>query len=105
MFINPKAIERYIKRHVEKESKDDVEVPKPRKVKQLYTIRDVIKQKYRPLIEEQIPYKPNEKKYLGSYQLAVSTVQNNMTEEELEAARETAELWSEEGAPPAVQLK
>jgi hypothetical protein len=41
--------------------------PKPKKIKQVYTIQDVIKQHYRDLIEAQISFKPTNKEYIGSY--------------------------------------
>ena len=63
---------------------------KPKKLKQLYTIRDIIKQNHRGLVEDQIPYEANNPKYLGSYQRAVTAVKDNMTEEELADAEEIA---------------
>lgn len=74
-------------------------------MKQLYTVRDVIKQNCRALIEEKIPYDAKDSKYIGSYQRAVTAVQSEMTEENLAAAQELAKAWSEQGAPPEVQLK
>lgn len=103
------AISRYIKLSIEKETNkepDDLTLkPKPKKAKQLYSIRDVIKQNHRKLVEEEIPYDANDPKYIGSYQRAVTAVQDNMTEEDLAAAQQIANDWSEQGAPPEVQLK
>ena len=85
-------------------TKDDDD-SKPIKIKQVYTIRDVIKQSYRALIEDEIPFKPTDKDYISSYQRAVTTVLNNMSTTELEKVEETAEIWNKQGAPPQVQLK
>ena len=79
--------------------------PKPKKVKWIYTIWDVIKQNYRELVEKKIPFKPNDCKYIGSYQQAVTEVMENMAEEDLSAAEEIAKDWSEQGAPAEVKLK
>jgi hypothetical protein len=104
-----KAISRYIKLSIEKETNkepdDSTLKPKPRKAKQLYCIRDVIKQQHRELVEKEIGYETKDPKYLGSYQRAVTAVMDNMTEEDLEAAQQIADDWSEQGAPPEVQLK
>src|SRR5271168_926506 len=59
-------------------TKDDDD-SKTIKIKQVYTIRDVIKQSYRALIEDEIPFKPTDKDYISSYQCAVTTVINNMS--------------------------
>jgi hypothetical protein len=101
------AISRYIKLSIQKESNPEPEdpKPKPKKVKQLYTIRDVIKQIYQARIDNEIPFESNDPNYIGRYQLAVTAVLENMTEEELEAAGEIAKDWSEKGAPPEVPLK
>ena len=79
--------------------------PKPKKVKQVYTIRDVIKQNYGELVAEEIGCKPDDKKYIGSYQRAVTTVHNNMSEEELDEVQRILDLWNKDGAPSEVQLK
>jgi hypothetical protein len=68
-------------------------------------LRDVVKQHYRDLVEEEIPYRPNDKQYLGSYQRAVTTVLNKMTESELEDAEKMVERWNELGSPAEVQRK
>jgi hypothetical protein len=100
------AITRYIKGLNDKK---DTPVkggdPQPKKIKQVYTIRDVIKQHYRDLVEAQISFKPTDKEYIGSYQRAVTTVLKNMTEEEVEEAEEILESWNKQGAPPEIQLK
>lgn len=99
------VIRRYFKGALSKNREAEVDEPKPKKVKQLYSIRDVIKQHYRALIDDEIPYKPTEKEYLGSYQRAVTTVLKNMSDKDLEDAEEIVERWNKEGAPSDVQLK
>jgi hypothetical protein len=90
---------------MEKETTVEVGDPKPTKIKQVYTIRDVVKQHYRERVEAKIPYKPTDKEYIGSYQRAVTTVVNNMSDEDVEEAEEIVELWNKRGAPAEVQLK
>lgn len=99
------AIGRYFKRSVSKISTDSVADSKPVKIKQVYTTRDVIKQKYRELVEEHIPYKPSDKKYLSSYQQAVTTVLENMSGDDLDEVQKIADGWNEQGAPSDLQLK
>jgi hypothetical protein len=99
------AVTRYIKGQNEKEAAVDSGVSKPKKTKKFYTIRDVIKQHYADRVGAQIPYKPNEKEYIGSYQRAVTTVLKNMTENDLEEAEKIVESWNAQGAPAEVQLK
>ena len=79
--------------------------PIPKKVKKVYTIRDVIKQRYQTLVNEEIPFKSNEPEYLGSYQKAVTTVLNKMSKKDLEEAEKIVELWNEKGGPSDLQLK
>ena len=79
--------------------------PNPQKVKPIYTIRDVIKQNYRELVEKKIPFKPTDCKYIESYQWAVTEVMENMAEEDLTAAEEIAKDWSEQGTLAEVKLK
>jgi hypothetical protein len=74
-------------------------------MKPAYTIRDVIKQHFKALVEAEIPYKPQDHEYIGSYQRAVTTVLENMSEKEVEEAEEILEQWNKEGAPLDVQLK
>ena len=62
-------------------------------------------QNYRELVENKIPFKPNDHKYIGSYQRAVTEVMENMAEEDLAAAEEIAKDWSEQGIPAEVKLK
>jgi hypothetical protein len=81
------------------------EETKPKKIKQVYTIRDVIKQNYAELVNGHIPYNSSEKGYLGCYQKAVTTVLNQMTDEELEEAGNILEEWNSNGAPSDIQLK
>jgi hypothetical protein len=74
-------------------------------MKQVYTLRDVIKQNYAELVNEQIPFNSSDKGYLGCYQRAVTTVLNQMTDEELEEAGNILEQWNSNGAPSDLQLK
>jgi hypothetical protein len=99
------AVTRYIKRLNEKEPAAQGSTQKPKKVKPAYTIRDVIKQHYKALVEAEIPYTPKDHEYIGSYQRAVTTVHQNMSEKEVEKAEEILERWNEEGASLEVQLK
>jgi len=71
----------------------------------VYTIRDVIKQHYRDLVEGEIPYQSTEKEYISSYQRAVTSIYNNMTEDELAEAENIMMAWNKLGAPQDVQLK
>jgi len=68
-------------------------------------IRDVIKKFYREEIDALIPYKPTEKMYISYYQAAVTTILNNMSDDELEKAERILESWNEEGVPQDIQLK
>jgi hypothetical protein len=90
---------------LKKTSNGDAEESKPKKMKQVFTMRDVIKQNYKALIEKEIPFESNDKEYIGSYQRAVTTVLNNMSEEDQEEAQTILDLWNEQGPPPDVQLK
>ena len=57
-YFSPlQAIGRYFRASHKKASPSETGDPKPVKYKQVYTIRDVIKQRYRELIEDEIPYK------------------------------------------------
>ena len=78
---------------------------KPAKIKEVYTIRDVIKQRHQALVEVEIPYKPTDKEYFGSYQRAVTTVLENMSKKEVREVEKLVDLWNKEGAPADVQLK
>lgn len=78
---------------------------KPKKIKQVYTIRDVIKQHYGDRVGAEIPYTPKDSEYIGSYQRAVTTVLKNMTENDLKEAEKILELWNAQGAPSNVQTK
>jgi hypothetical protein len=78
---------------------------KPIKVKQVYTARDIIKQKYRELVEDHIPYKSSDKKYLFSYQQAVTKVLEEMSEEDLSDIQKIVDMWNDQGAPLDLQLK
>lgn len=96
---------RYFKRCVKKTSTGEGGSAKPGKVKQVYTIRDVIKNKYQELIEEYNPYKPTDKEFLGSYQKALSKVQEGMSKENLKDVQKIVDLWNSEGASSEVKLK
>ena len=78
-----------IKKKLATESGD----PKPVKIKQVYSIRDVIKQHYQDLVQDEIPYNSSDKHYLSSYQWVVTTVQKNMTKSDLEEAQKIVNLW------------
>lgn len=99
------AISHYLKGSVKKDSQPEIQQPKPKKVKQLYNMRDVIKQHYRDLVDEENPHDPHDKEYLGSYQKAVSKVLKKMTEEDLQEAQKIVDQWNEDGGPSDVQLK
>ena len=90
---------------IEKESNKEGESSKRRKGKQTYKIRDVIKQLYRDRIEDEIPVKPTHKDYIGHYQRALTTVQTNLSGDELKEAEAMLEEWCKEGLPREVQLK
>lgn len=99
------AIARYIKGCVKKESTVESGEAKPKKTKQVYTIRDVIKQNHRDLVEAEIPHKSNEKQYIAGYQCAVTAVLNNMDDDQREEAENLVDSWNKQGAPREVQLK
>jgi hypothetical protein len=89
----------------EKPTGDNEDEVKPTKIKQFYTVRDVVKQNHKELVEAEIPFKSTEKKYIGGYQRAVTNVIAQMGEEDLENLEKIVDLWNEKGAPPEVQLK
>jgi hypothetical protein len=93
-----------IKKEPKESSPDDGDA-KPTKLKRKYSIRDVVKQIYRDRIEQEIPHKSTDKEYIGCYQLAVTKIQLNMTEEDLEHVKKVMDLWNTEGIPPDMQLK
>lgn len=104
-FIAFQAIGRYFNASLSKASSAGGGDPKPVKIKQVYAIRDVIKQKYRELIEDKIPFKPTDKNYLSCYQAALTQVQNEMSDEDLGALQKIVDSWNEQGAPSEVKLK
>jgi hypothetical protein len=53
----------------------------------------------------EIPYKPSDREYIGSYQRAVTAVLENMGKTDLDEAQATVDLWNKQGAPAEVQLK
>ena len=67
------------------------------KLKQVYSIWDVIKQHYQELVEAEIPYKLTNKEYIGSYQCAVTTVLKNMSEKDIEEVEEIVDSWNKQG--------
>lgn len=101
------AIRRHIKGSAKKESSKDVQddVERPKKAKTTYNARDIIKYNHREKIDSEIAMKPNSKRYLGSYQRAVTTILAGMEDEEMEEIQNVVDLWNEEGAPSELQLK
>ena len=104
-YSQGQAITRYIKGLNENDTTVMAGDPKPLKLEQVYTIWDVIKQHYQELVEADIPYKPTDKEYIGSYQHAVTTVLKNMSEKGIEEVEEIVDSWNKQGAPAEVQLK
>ena len=76
-----------------------------KKRKQVYTIREVIKQQYRNRVDSKIPYPSNDKRYISSYQRAVMTVLNNMEKKEREEAENILRQWNENGPPSNIQIR
>lgn len=64
-----------------------------------------MKQRYRSLIDKEIPFAPQTKEYLGHYQRALTTVLERMDAGERQKLEELAQQWTKEGAPPEVQFK
>jgi hypothetical protein len=62
-------------------------------------------EKYKDIIKGEIPYKPSDKEYIGSYQRAITTVLESLSKKDLKEAENIADLWNKEGAPPEIQLK
>jgi hypothetical protein len=107
-FSPMQAIARFVKKIIEDEvteGAEPAEKPKPRKTKLIYTLRDVIKEHYRNLVEAEIPYKSSDKQYIASYQRAVTTVHEKMTDEDLQEANSILDEWNKDGGPTDVQLK
>jgi hypothetical protein len=73
--------------------------PKPAKIKGAYTARNVIKQQYHSLVDEETPFKPQTKEYLSQYQHAITTVLNQIDGSERKKVEELAQSWNEQGAP------
>ena len=93
---------------IKNESKDSSqgdEDAKPTKLRHKYSIRDVIKQIYRDRIEEEIPHKTTDKRYISCYQRAVTKIHQNMTDDDLERAQNVMDSWNNEAVPPDMQLK
>jgi hypothetical protein len=90
---------------IKKESAEEGGDPKPTKIKQFYKIRDIVVQNHQDLVQAEIPHQKGTKEYLGCYQRAVTEVQKNLDEEQLEEAQNLVDLWNEQGAPSDLQLK
>jgi hypothetical protein len=90
---------------VMKESSKGPEDPKPKKLKQTYKLRDVVKEIHRQRIEDEIPYESTDPKYLGCYQRALTKILEQLSEDELEEAERTLISWNKEGVPASMQLK
>lgn len=108
----PQAIRRYLKGNAERDEEGEAAATKPkpgpsknRKPKPVYTVRDVLTELYRPAIDAEIALKSTDPDYLGSYQRAVTTVWNNMDDEQAEEVWDLVKEWNKEGAPTAIQLK
>jgi hypothetical protein len=102
-----KAVTRYINSKIKKEAAaaDEVDEDVPLKIKEIYTIRDVIKQNMQPEIEKEIPVEKTDKSYIGHYQRAVTTVLGKMNETQLDEAEAVVEAWNKRGAPVDAQRK
>lgn len=96
---------RFIRKSISKESAPEVKEPtdKPKKIKKIYTMRDVIKQRFSEKVADEIPFKTTDPGYIGSYQRAVTTVLENLNGDDLEAAGEMLEQWNKNGGPSDVQ--
>ena len=66
---------------------------------------DVIKKKYGDRVKEKIPFQPGETQFVANYQRAVTTVVNEMDDEERKNAEELVDSWNKDGPPGAYQLK
>ncbi len=99
------AITCYLKGVLKKESGPEVQQTKPKKVKKVYMLRDFVKHHYRSRVEKEIPFKSTDKEYLGSYQRAVTSVINKMTNEDHQEAERLLEEWNAQGGPSDLQLK
>ena len=103
------SVTHYLKESPDNQPEPEVEDAKPKvkpkKLKQFYSLRDVIKENYRHLIDKEIPHQSGDKEYIAKFQAAVTTVLKNMSEEDLEEAEEIVEEWNTEGAPSDIQLK
>ena len=104
-FLRLQAIGRYLKSEIEKDSSKEAESSKPIKLKQKYSLRDVVSNIYRDRIEEEIPFKPTDKGYIGCYQRALTNTIKSLSREELEEAQTTLAAWDGTGPPAHVQLK
>jgi hypothetical protein len=112
LWMRLQAIRRYLKTSMAKDLEGEVVAEpetkvrrKPKKVKSIYTIRDVIKYHYRDLIDGKIPYQPGEPEYLAKFQATATSVLKNLNEEDLEEAENILDKWNKDGAPSEIQLK
>lgn len=83
----------------------DNDFSKPKKVKQTYNIRDVIREKYSDEIKAANPYTPGDKEFVGNFGKALNSVMGNLNDDELKEAEELTDLWNEQGPPADFQLK
>jgi hypothetical protein len=77
-------------------------------LKETYTIRDVIKDRYLERINQEIPFKHEEKDYIGGYQRAVTKVEQDIKDEngdDLKEVEAIVQSWNKLGAPANVQAK
>jgi len=108
LFSPFQAIGRFFKRSIEDEVDEDAEpavIPKPKRRKQIYGLRDVVKDRYLHLVNAEIPHEAGGADYIANYQRAVTTVVENMEGDDLKEAEVMVEEWNKGGAPSDVQLK
>lgn len=65
----------------------------------------MIKKKYGDRVKDKIPFQPGETQFVANYQRAVTTVVNEMDDEERKNAEELVDSWNKDGPPGAYQLK
>ena len=70
-----------------------------------WTWRKVIEVQKKDQILQHTGAKPGEKKMIGNYQHAMKIVLDGLTQEEKDAAKETAKEWAKAAPPPEVQAK
>jgi hypothetical protein len=94
-----------LNRFIERTDAPDEDDPKPSKLKQTYTIRDVVMQMYPELVAAENPYSPSDRQYIGSFQRSVTNAVSKLDEDNLKEVEEMLEKWNKDGAPSEVQLK